>query len=396
MPISLADRVSSISPSQTIAMNEVARRLAAEGKDVIDLTVGEPDFPTPEPILEAAIQALREGYTRYTSVAGLPELRAAICAKLRRENGLEYSPEAIVVSCGAKQSLSLLIEALVGPGDEVVIPVPCWVSYVDMVKLAQGRPVVVPSLAEEGYRLVPEALEAAIGPRTKALILCSPSNPTGAVYSRDELAALVDVLDRHPQVYLISDEVYERIDYSGKRASPASFPSLAGRCAVVNGVSKAYAMTGFRLGYLAADPRLASACAKLQGQSTTCAAGVSQRAALAALGSDPRLVTDMVLAYARRRDLVVARLEAIPGLRVFRPEGAFYAFPEVRGLDVWNSAPEGGRSAAVSGLLLEKALVATVPGSAFGDDSAIRLSFATSEAKLTEALDRITRAIGPS
>ncbi len=393
MPISLADRVNSISPSQTIAMNEGARRLASEGKDVIDLTLGEPDFPTPEPILEAAIKALREGHTRYTSVAGIPELREAICAKLRRENGLEYSPEAIVVSCGAKQSLSLLIQALVGPGDEVVIPAPCWVSYVDMVKLAEGRPVVLPTLAEKGYRLQAEALEAAIGPRTKALILCSPSNPTGAVYSREELAALVEVLDRHPQVFLISDEVYERIDFSGQGASPASFPSLAGRCAVVNGVSKAYAMTGFRLGYLAADPRLASACAKLQGQSTTCAAGVSQRAALAALGSDPRLVADMVAAYARRRDLVVSRLEALPGLRVFRPEGAFYAFPEVRGLAAWKAAPEGRRSAAISSLLLEKALVATVPGSAFGDDSGLRLSFATSEARLEAALDRISRVL---
>jgi aspartate aminotransferase len=389
MPIRLAERVDAISPSQTIAMNEGARRLAAAGKDVIDLTLGEPDFPTPGPILEAAIAALREGYTRYTSVAGMPELRVAIAAKLLRENGLEYTPDSIVVSCGAKQSLSLLIEALVGRGDEVVIPSPCWVSYVDMVKLAEGRPVVVPTLASEGYKLSPEALEAAIGPATRALILCSPSNPTGAVYSREELAGLVAVLDRHPQVFLISDEVYERIDYSGKRASPAAFPSLEGRCAVVNGVSKAYAMTGFRLGYLAASPWLAAACAKLQGQSTTCAAGVSQRAALAALGSDPRLVTDMVDAYARRRDLVLGRLARLPGISVFPPEGAFYVFPQVRGLEAWKSAPEGRRSSAVSAWLLDKALVATVPGLAFGDDAAIRLSFATSDERLSSAFDRI-------
>ena len=396
MPMQLAQRIGSITPSKTIAMNELARSLKAAGKDVIDLTVGEPDFPTPLPILAAAKRALDEGYTRYTSVPGLPELRASICRKLERENGLHYTPDSIVVSCGAKQALMNAIFALVDSGDEVLIPTPAWVSYAELVKLAGGRPVFIPTSAAAGYKLGPEALAAAITPRTKLLILCSPSNPTGAVYSRDELEPLVEVLSGHPDIWILSDEVYERIDFSGKRASPASFPAIAGRCAVVNGVSKSYAMTGFRLGYLASPPELAKAAATIQGQTTTSAAGVSQRAALVALDSDPALVEAMVAAYARRRKLMLDRLSAMPGLSVYPPEGAFYVFPDVSGLAAWKGAPRGEGSAAVASFLLEKALVATVPGSAFCDDRSIRLSFAADDSRLAAALERIEQAIAGS
>jgi aspartate aminotransferase len=373
-------------------MNELARRLKAEGKDIIDLTVGEPDFPTPPHIVAAAKRALDEGYTRYTSIPGLPELREAICGKLSRENGLEYKPESVVVSCGAKQSIANALLALVDPGDEVIIPSPCWVSYTEMAKLAGGSPVLVPTRAASGYKLSPGALEAAITPRTKALVLCSPCNPTGAVYSRGELEGLVDVLERHEGIWLVSDEVYERIDYSGKRASPAAFPPIAERCAVVNGVSKSYAMTGFRIGYLAAPAGLAAAVAKLQGQTTTSANSIAQRAALAALESDQSCVAEMVAAYARRRRLVLDRITRIPGLAAFEPEGAFYLFPEVSALPAWKDAESrapGSGSAAVSSWLLERASVATVPGSAFGDNGAVRISFAAAEGRLSAAFDRI-------
>jgi aspartate aminotransferase len=396
MTASLSSRAATISPSETIAMNELAGRLRSGGRDVIDLTVGEPDFPTPAPVLEAAKRALDEGYTRYTAVAGLPGLREAICRKLASENGLHYTPRDIVVSCGAKQALFNAVMSLVDPGDEVIIPTPSWVSYVEMVRLAGGRPVLLPTEAATGYRLSPVALEAAIGPRTKALILCSPSNPSGAVYSADELAGLAAVLEGHPGTWVISDEVYERIDYSGKRASPAAIPALAPRCALVGGVSKSWAMTGFRIGWLAAPPALAAACTALQGQTTTSATAVAQRAAWVALESDPAIVSSMVAAYARRRALVLGRLSRLPALSCFPPEGAFYVFPDVSGLEAWRRAPAGSGSRAVASLFLERALVATVPGAAFGDDRSIRISFAAADDRLVEAFDRIEALLGPS
>jgi len=395
MELELSARVRALAPSRTIAMNRLAQDLIAQGQDIVDLTVGEPDFDTPEPIREAAKAAIDSGYTRYTAVSGYEELRAAVSRKLRRENGLDYSPESVLVSSGAKHSLTNAIFALVDPGDEVLVPVPYWVSYAEEVRLAGGRVVALPTARERGYKLEPERLEAAITPLTKALVLCSPCNPSGAVYSASELLALAEVLERHPRVWVVSDEVYEHIEYGAGHASPASIPSLAGRCALVNGVSKAYAMTGWRIGYLAGPLELVKACAKLQGQMTSNASSIAQRAAIAALDSDPAIVASMVAEFRRRRDLSVEALSRIGGLSLLSPEGAFYLFPQVSALPVWKAAPEGERSDAVSKYLLEKARVATVPGSAFGDDSSIRLSFASSEGRLREAYARIASLLGP-
>lgn len=394
MESELSTRVRSLAPSRTIAMNRLAQDMIAQGEDIVDLTVGEPDFDTPEAIREAAKAAIDSGYTRYTAVAGYAELRAAVARKLRRENGLDYSPESILVSSGAKHSLTNAIFALVNPGDEVLIPAPYWVSYSEEAKLAGGQVVALPTEAREGYKLDPGRLEAAITPRTKALVLCSPSNPSGAVYSRPELEALAAVLERHPRVWVISDEVYEHIEYGAGHASPAAIPSLARRTALVNGVSKAYAMTGWRIGYLAGPDYFIAACAKLQGQMTSNASTIAQRASLAALDSDPGIVSSMVAEFRKRRDLSVAALSQVEGLSLRSPEGAFYLFPDVSALPAWKAAPEGSRSDAVSKLLLEKARVATVPGSAFGDDRSIRLSFASSEERLREAYSRIASLLG--
>jgi aspartate aminotransferase len=394
MELELSARVRALAPSRTIAMNRLAQDLIAQGQDIVDLTVGEPDFDTPAPIREAAKAAIDSGFTRYTEVSGYEELRAAIARKLRRENGLDYPADSILVSSGAKHSLTNAIFALVDPGDEVIIPAPYWVSYSEEVKLAGGRVVALPTARERGFKIDPERLEAAITPRTKALVLCSPCNPSGAVYSRPELEALAWVLERHPRVWIISDEVYEHIEYGAGHASPAAIPSIAGRCALVNGVSKAYAMTGWRIGYLAGPREFVKACAKLQGQMTSNASSVSQRAAIAALDSDPAIVASMVAEFHRRRDLSVEALSRVEGLSILSPEGAFYLFPEVSGLPAWKAAPQGERSDAVSKHLLERARVATVPGSAFGDDSCIRLSFATSQERLCEAYSRITSLLG--
>jgi aspartate aminotransferase len=394
MELELSARVRALAPSRTIAMNRLAQDLIAQGQDIVDLTVGEPDFDTPAPIRDAAKAAIDAGFTRYTDVSGYEELRAAISRKLRRENGLEYPEDSILVSSGAKHSLTNAIFALVDPGDEVLVPIPYWVSYSEEVKLAGGRVVALPTAREKGFKLDPERLEAAITTRTKALILCSPCNPSGAVYSRPELEALAQVLERHPRVWVVSDEVYEHIEYGAGHASPAAIPSLAERCALVNGVSKAYAMTGWRIGYLAGPRGLAKACAKLQGQMTSASSSVSQRAAIAALDSDPAIVASMVAEFRARRDLSVEALSRIEGLSLLCPEGAFYLFPDVSRLPVWKAAPEGERSDAVSRHLLESARVATVPGSAFGDDSSIRLSFASSEERLREAYSRIASLLG--
>lgn len=390
----LSVRARSVGPSRTIAMNQRARELKAAGRDVIDLTVGEPDFPTPEPIREAAERAIEEGYTRYTPVAGYPELREAVARKFLRENRLSFPAANVMVSSGAKQCLANVLLALVDPGDEVLIPAPYWVSYAELARLAGGRPVVIPTLAREGYKLDPERLEAAIGERSKALILCSPSNPTGSVYSAEELLRLAEVLERHPRIWVVSDEVYEHITYVGAHASPAAIPSIAERVAVVNGVSKAYAMTGWRIGYVAAARPLIEACSVIQGQMTTNACSVAQRAALAALDSDPAIVESMRARFEKRRGLALAAAERIPGLALVKPEGAFYLFPDLSaffGREADGSRIEG--SDALSAFLLEKAGVATVPGSAFGDEACIRLSFATDEATMAEAMRRIEGAL---
>jgi aspartate aminotransferase len=391
----LAARVRSLSPSRTIAMNQRARELREGGADVIDLTVGEPDFPTPEPVRAAAKRAIDEGNNFYTPVAGYNDLREAVARKLRRENGLEYPASRVMVSTGAKQCIANALLALVDPGDEVIIPAPHWVSYAELVKLAGGAPLSLGTKVSEGYKLSPESLEAAIGPRTKALILCSPSNPTGAVYSRIELAALAAVLERHTRVWLISDEVYEHIDYTGNpHASPASIPSIADRTVLINGVSKAYAMTGWRIGYLAAPAALVKACTDLQGQMTTNASSIAQRAAFAALESGTSLIGGMQEAFRRRRGLVLAGARRLPGLELRDPEGAFYIFPD---LSSHYGRSFGGKRIASSEdmaeFLLEEARVALVPGSAFGDDRCIRLSFASADERLAAALERMGGAL---
>jgi aspartate aminotransferase len=390
----LSARVRGLSPSRTIAMNQRARRLREAGIDVIDLTVGEPDFPTPEPVREAAKRAIDEGNNFYTPVAGYADLREAVSRKLARENGLDYPASRVMVSNGAKHCIANALLALVDPGDEVVVPAPHWVSYSELVKLAGGIPVSVPTLASEGYKLKAEALEAATGPRTKALILCSPSNPTGAVYSRRDLEALASVLERRPRAWVVSDEVYEHINYVGAHASIASIPALADRTVLVNGVSKAYAMTGWRIGYLAGPEALVAACIDLQGQMTTNASSIAQRAAFAALESGTSLIGGMLDAFRRRRSLVVAGASALPGLALEEPEGAFYIFPDV---SAHFGARAGGRtidsSDDFSDFLLDEAEVAVVPGSAFGDDRCVRISFACADERLAAALERMDSAL---
>ena len=390
----LSLRVRSLSPSRTIAMNQRARALRESGVDVIDLTVGEPDFPTPEPVRAAAKRAIDEGNNFYTPVAGYNDLREAVSRKLKRENGLSYQPSSVMVSAGAKHCITNSLLALVDPGDEVVIPAPHWVSYCELVKIAGGIPVSVPTLASEGYKLRPAALAAAMSVRTKAIILCSPSNPSGAVYSRSELEALADVLEARPRVWVVSDEVYEHIDYTGlSHASPASIPGLADRTVLINGVSKAYAMTGWRIGYLAGPAPLVKACIDLQGQMTTNASSIAQRAAFAALESGVTLIGGMQAAFRRRRSLVLERARELPALGLVEPEGAFYIFPDVSS---YYGKSVGGKAIRSSDdfceFLLEEARVALVPGSAFGDDRCLRLSFASSDERLSAAFDRMGEA----
>ncbi len=396
----LSARVRAIEPSRTIAMNLRARELREAGIDVIDLTVGEPDFPTPSPVREAAKRAIDEGYSRYTAVAGYRDLREAVCRKFARENGLHYSVENVMVSCGAKHCIANALFALVDPGDEVLIPAPHWVSYAELVKLAQGIPISLSTSAAEGYKLSPAALESAIGEKTKALVLCSPSNPTGAVYSRSELEELAAVLERFPRVWIVSDEVYEHIDYTGTaHASPASIASIRGRTVVINGVSKAYAMTGWRIGYLAGPEDLVGACIDLQGQMTTNASSIAQRAALAALDSGTSLIGGMLEAFRSRRDLVVSALGSIKGLGLRAPEGAFYVFPDVSAFYGSVYSDDKGHTKTIRGsedlaeFLLERARVALVPGSAFADDRCVRISFASSEDRLRAAIERMSKAL---
>jgi len=391
----LSARTRALSPSRTIAMNQRARELREAGADVLDLTVGEPDFPTPEPVRAAAKVAIDRGNNFYTPVAGYGDLREAVARKLARENGLDYPASRVMVSAGAKQCVANSLLALVDPGDEVAIPAPHWVSYSELVKLAGGAPVSIPTSASEGYKLSPAALEAATGPRTKALVLCSPSNPTGAVYSAEELRALAAVVEAHPRMWVISDEVYEHIDYTGRpHASPAAIPAIADRTVLINGVSKSYAMTGWRIGYLAAPQDLVKACVDIQGQMTTNASSIAQRAAFAALESGTSLIGGMLEAFRRRRDLVVGLARSLPHFEVLEPEGAFYLFPDVSAHygRKWRGRPISG-SDGFCEFLLEEALVATVPGSAFGDDRCLRISFANSDERLVAAFGRIGEAL---
>ncbi len=392
----ISKRVAALAVSQTLAMSQRSQELRAAGVDVINLSVGEPDFDTPAHIKEAAKKAIDDNFTRYTPVPGYMTLRQAIADKLSRENGLHFDPAQIVVGNGAKQELCNVILATVNPGDEVIIPTPAWVSYVEMVKLAEGHVVELPTGIDTDFKLSPERLEAAITPRTRMIMFCSPSNPTGSVYTRAELEALAEVLARHPHVLVLADEIYEHINYTGTFTSMASLPGLEGRVIVINGVSKAYAMTGWRIGSCAAPLPIAKAVSKLQGQYTSGVSSIAQKAAEAAYTGPQQCVADMREAFRRRRDLVVELARRIPGLKVNEPQGAFYLFPEVSSY-LGTRTPDGRAIDTDTDLamyLLDDAHVATVAGSAFGTPGYIRFSYATSDDNLREAMRRIAEALG--
>ena len=392
--IHISDRIKAMAASQTLAMSQKSSELRAAGVDVINLSVGEPDFNTPDHIKEAAKKAIDDNYSHYPPVPGYMDLRQAIADKLRRENGVEFSAQQVVVSGGAKQSLSNIIMSVINPGDEVVLPVPAWVSYVEMVKLAGGVNVMVPAGIDQNFKVTPAQLEAAITPRTRMVLFCSPSNPSGSVYSREELAGIVKVLERHPQVMVLSDEIYEHINYTGSFTSMASFPEIASRTVIVNGVSKAYAMTGWRVGFMAGPLEVAKAVTKLQGQTTSGISTIAQRAALAAYTGQQQCVADMCEAFRRRRDIVVRLAREIPGLKVNEPQGAFYLFPEVTH---YIGKRCGDRvitdDNALCMYLLEEGHVATVSGSAFCMPGYIRLSYAAADNHLVEAMHRIADAL---
>ena len=383
-----------LSPSMTFAMNQMSNDLKAKGIDIVNMTLGEPDFNTPEHVKAAACAALEENYTHYTPVGGSLSLREAISDKLQKENGLAYAPADILVSNGAKQSLCNVVMALIDEGDEVIIPAPYWVSYPQMVLLAGGTPVYVETGIEQGFKMTPEQLEKAITPRTRMLILCSPSNPTGAVYSKEELKALADVILRHEDVLVVSDEIYEHLNYVGAHASIASFEGMRERTVIINGVSKAYAMTGWRIGFLAAPKWIVSACSMLQGQYTSGPCSVSQKAAEEAWRGSQACVEEMRQAFERRRNLLVGLLREIPGLEVNVPDGAFYLFPKCSsffgksdGTNVIKTSTD------LAMYLLEKGHVAVVGGDAFGAPEYFRLSYATSEEKIKEAAKRMAGAL---
>ena len=390
----LSDRINKLSTSQTLAMAALARELKSQGKDIISLSLGEPDFNTPDFIKEAAKKAIDENYSTYSPVDGYMDLKEAICRKFKRDNNLEYKPANVVVSTGAKQSLYNIAQVMLNDGDEVILPAPYWVSYFEIIKMSGGIPVEVPTSVETDFKITPEQLEAAITPKTKMIWYSSPCNPSGSVYNRDELTALARVLEKYPNIYVVADEIYEHINFSGTFCSIASIPGMFERTITVNGVAKAFAMTGWRIGYIGAPEFIAKACTKMQGQVTSGANSIAQRATITAVDADPSVLNEMVAAFKSRRNLVVGLINAIPGLKLNVPEGAFYVFPDVssyfgktlRGKLI-NNADD------FSMYLLAEANVATVTGDAFGNPNCIRFSYATSEELLTEALRRIKEAL---
>lgn len=390
----LSERLNSLSPSATLAMSQKSGELKAQGVDVINMSVGEPDFNTPDHIKEAAKKAIDENYSRYSPVAGYPALRNAIVEKLKKENGLEYTAAQISCANGAKQSVCNTIMALVNKGDEVIVPAPYWVSYPEMVKLAEGTPVIVRAGIEQDFKITPEQLEAAITPNTRALILCSPSNPTGSVYSKEELAGLAAVLAKHERIITIADEIYEHINYVGRHESIAQFSEIKDRVVIVNGVSKAYAMTGWRIGFIAAPEWIVKGVNKLQGQYTSGPCSVSQKAAEAAYTGTQAPVEEMRQAFQRRRDLIVKLAKEIPGFEVNVPEGAFYLFPKC---DSFFGKKDGDRvinnAEDLAMYLLEVGHVACVGGTSFGAPECIRMSYATSDENIIEAMRRIKETL---
>ncbi len=391
----VSDRLAALSPSETLAMSQKSNELKAQGIDVINLSVGEPDFYTPDHIKQAAKEAVDNNFSFYSPVPGYPALRNAICAKLKSENGLEYKPEQIVCSNGAKQSVCNVLLAIISKGDEVIIPAPFWVSYPEMVKLADGTSVEVYAGIDQDFKITADQLEAAITPKTKALILCSPSNPTGSVYSKEELKALADVLAKYPNIIILSDEIYEHINYLGKHESIAQFANVSERVVIINGVSKGYAMTGWRLGWIAAPKWIASACNTLQGQYTSGPCSVTQKAAEAAYTGDQTCVETMRVAFERRKNLVVGLARQIPGLKTNDPQGAFYIFPDCSSF--FGKSYKGrliNNSGDLAMYLLEEGHVACVGGGAFGAPTCIRMSYATSDENLVKAFARLKEALG--
>lgn len=387
--------VESINPSATLAMSQKSAEMKAQGIDIINLSVGEPDFDTPQHIKEAAIEAIEANYSFYTPVAGYLSLRKAVAERAYAEDGVKFSPENIIVSNGAKQALCNVILSTINPGDEVIIPVPAWVSYIEMVKLAGGQSVCIPTPITQGFKLTASQLKKAITEKTKMIILCSPSNPTGAVYTSSELTELVDVLKDHPQILVVADEIYRHIVYMNGYRSMSTFPEIADRTVVVNGVSKAYAMTGWRIGYICAPEQIVRACTKLQGQTTSNPCSIAQKAAEAALTGPQECVERMREAFQNRRDLIMKLAKNIQGFKTYNPEGAFYIFPEVNYyLGMKRGMKKIESSTDLVMYLLEEAHVATVDGAAFGLPGFIRLSYAASDGDINEAMNRIQKALG--
>ena len=391
----VSPRLAVLSESETLAMSQKSNELKAQGIDVINLSVGEPDFNTPDHIKAAAKKAIDDNFSFYSPVPGYPALRNAIVAKLKKENDLDYTAAQILCSNGAKQSVCNVLLCLIGKGDEVIVPAPYWVSYVEMVKLCDGTNVIVKTGIEQDFKMTPAQLEAALTPKTKALILCSPSNPTGSVYSKEELKGLADVLAKHPQVYIISDEIYEHINYVGKHESIAQFDEIRDRVVIVNGVSKGYAMTGWRIGWIAAPLWITQACNKLQGQYTSGPCSIAQKASEAAYTGDQACVENMRMAFERRRDLIYNLIKPIPGLQINKPNGAFYVFPKCDSF--FGKSTLNGKKINSAGelamYLLEEGHVACVGGDAFGQPECIRISYATSDENIKKAIERIKNAL---
>jgi aspartate aminotransferase len=391
----LSDRIVNLTESATLKMAALARQLQQKGVNVISLSLGEPDFGTPQHIKDAAKQAIEEGYSHYTPVSGYMDLRQAICTKLKRDNGLDYKPEQIVVSTGAKQSIINIVLSLVNPNEEVILPAPYWVSYAAMVELAEGKVVELPTNIDTDFKITPQQLAEAITPQTKLMIFSSPCNPTGTVYNHDELKALAEVIAQHPNLYVVADEIYEYINYGGRHESLAQFEAIKDQVITVNGLSKGYAMTGWRLGYAAANAEIAKAADKMQGQYTSATCSITQRAAIAALLGDMQPTEQMRQAFWKRRDIIVAAMRQIPGVKCNCPDGAFYVFPD---MSAYIGKSDGTTTIKdmddMSMYLLDVAHVSTVSGSQFGDNNCVRISYAASEDNIREACRRIAAALG--